>query len=121
LDAGKAILDLENICTVHDVFTVPNSFDIAHALGFVGALVKSLRIEWSGVTQSFLSFSSTAEKFAGNFFETSAEIAVTTRTPATTPPFTPAAQDGFRFVSEPTTTVTNFAQIGSERNGLFFS
>ncbi len=106
---------------MHDVFTVPNSFDIAHALGFVGAIVKSLRIEWSGITNSFLSFSSAAEKFAGDFFETSATIAVTTTTPATEPPFTPSPQDGFRFVSDPTTTVTNFAQIGRERNGLFFS
>jgi len=58
LEAGSAVLDLHNICEVHDVFTVPNSFDVTHALGFVGALVKSLRIEWSGVIQSFLNFSS---------------------------------------------------------------
>jgi hypothetical protein len=121
LDEGTAVLSLKNICSVFDSFTVANSLDIRHALGFVGAVVESLRVEWSGITKSFLSFSSTAEKFTGNFFETSAKIAVTTRTPATSPPFTPAVQDGFRFVSDPTTTVTNFAQIGSERNGLFFS
>jgi hypothetical protein len=121
LDAGSAVLDLHNVCEVHDVFTVPNSFDPAHALGFVGALVKSLRIEWSGVIQSFLNFSSSTEKFAGNFFQTSATIAVTTRTPATNPPFTPSAQDGFEFVADPATTVTGFAQIGMERNGLLFT
>ena len=121
LDAGNAVLDLHDICEVHDVFTVPNSFDVTHALGFVGAVVKSLRIEWSGVIQSFLNFSSGAEKFAGNFFRTSATIAVTTRTPATSPPFTPSAQDGFEFVADPATTVTHFAQIGMERNGLLFS
>jgi hypothetical protein len=122
LDAGSAVLDLHNICEVHDVFTIPNSFDVTHALGFVGAVVKSLRIEWSGVIQSFLNFSSSTEKFAGNFFRTSAAtIAVTTSTPATNPPFTPSAQDGFEFVSDPATTVTNFAQIGMERNGLLFS
>jgi len=121
LDAGSAVLDLHNICEVHDVFTVPNSFDVTHALGFVGALVKSLRIEWSGVIQSFLNFSSSAENFAGNFFRTSATIAVTTSTPATSPPFTPSAQDGFEFVADPATTVTHFAQIGRERNGLLFT
>jgi hypothetical protein len=108
---------------VFDSFTVANSLDISHALGFVGAVVESLRVEWSGITKSFLSFKSTdpTSKFAGDFFETSATIAVTTRTPATQPPFTPAPQDGFRFVADPTTTVTNFAQIGKERNGSFFS
>jgi len=28
---------------------------------------------------------------------------------------------GFRFVSDPASTIVNFAQIGSERNGVFFS
>ena len=112
---------MKNICTVFDAFTVENSLDVAHPLGLVGALIKSLRIEWSGITASFSPFSSTAEKFAGDFFQTSATIAVTTTTPATEPPFTPTPQDGFRFVSDPTTTVTHFAQIGKERNGSFFS
>ena len=120
LQAGTATLNLQNTC-VHDVFTVPNSFDITHALGFVGAVIKSLQIQWSGVIQSFLNFSSSAEQFAGDFFQTSATIAVTTNTPATNPPFTPSPEDGFQFVADPTTTVTNFAQIGMERNGLFFS
>jgi hypothetical protein len=100
---------------------VPNSLDIAHALGFVGAVIKSLQIRWSGVMESFLNFSSSAEQFAGNFYQTSATISVTTNTPATSPPFTPSAQDGFQFVADPSTTVTNWAQIGKERNGLFFS
>ena len=34
LNAGTAQFNLHNTC-VHDVFTVPNSFDITHALGFV--------------------------------------------------------------------------------------
>jgi hypothetical protein len=121
LDAGTAVLDLKNICEVFDAFTVANSFDPAHALGFVGAVIESLRIEWSGIKRSVIGFSDSTNQFAGNFFETSATIAVTTRTPATTPPFTPTAQDGFRFVSDPTTSKTNFAQVGQERNGALFS
>ena len=31
-------------------------------------------------------------------------------------PFTPTAQDGFEFVADPKSTVTNFAQIGHEHN-----
>jgi hypothetical protein len=120
LDAGTATLNLHNIC-VHDVFTVPNSFDVTHAMGFVGAVIKLLQIQWSGVIESFLNFSSSAEQFAGNFYQTSATISLTTNTPATSQPFTPSAQDGFQFVADPSTTVTNWAQIGKERNGLFFS
>jgi hypothetical protein len=120
LHAGTATLNLQNTC-VHDVFTIGNSLDVAHPLGFVGAIIKSLQIQWNSVIQSFFNFSSSAEQFAGDFFQTSATITVTTNTPGTNPPFTPSAQDGFQFVADPTTTVTNFAQIGKERNGLFFS
>jgi hypothetical protein len=51
----------------------------------------------------------------------SVRLALTVTTPATISPFTPTPQHAFRFVSDPDTTVTNFAQIGRERNGLFFS
>jgi hypothetical protein len=43
------------------------------------------------------------------------------RTPHTKPPFTPAPQDGFQFVADPASTVSNFAQIGHESNGALFS
>ena len=36
--------------------------------------------------------------------------------PSTKHPFTPTAQDGFEFVADPKSTVTNFAQIGHENN-----
>ena len=47
-------------------------------------------------------------------------ISVTVNTPSTNPPFTPAPQDGFEFVADPTTTVSHFAQIGHENNGSLF-
>lgn len=120
-DEGVAVLRLENACDVFDAFEVLNSFDITHALGFVGGIINSLRIRWSGVTRSVPGFSDPINHFAGDFLETSAAIQVTATTPASQPPFTPTAQDGFRFIADPTTVIVNFAQIGKERNGAFFS
>jgi len=120
LNRGEAVLHIEDLCSIFDAFSVPNSFDPAHALGFVGAVVESLRIRWSGI-RNRVSFSNANTRFRGNYVEnTAATIAVTTRTPATRPPFTPQPRNGFRFVADPATTVTNFAQIGHENNGSLF-
>jgi len=119
LDDGEATLHLQNVCNVFDAFTVANSLSPAHALGFVSATINSLRIHWKGITKK-RSFSNAASRFAGDFVENSATIAVTTTTPPTKPPFTPAAQDGFQFVANPATTTSLFAQIGHERNGSLF-
>jgi len=119
LNAGEATLNLEHVCKVFDAFIVPNSFDPAHALGFVGATINSLRIHWQGISTK-RSFSN-GSTFRGNFIEiVAAPVSVTTTTPATKPPFTPSPQDGITFTSDPTTTVTNFAQIGQENNGSLF-
>lgn len=118
LNAGEAILHLENVCQVFDAFTVPNSLDPAHPLGLVSAMIESLRIHWKGIKTN-RSFSNGAT-FRGDFVETSATIEVTVTTPTTKPPFTPSPQDGFEFVADPTTTITNFAQIGHENNGSLF-
>lgn len=120
-DDAIAVLRLRNICAVFDAFEVLNSFDITHALGFVGGIINALHLRWSGVTRSVLGFSDPVNRFAGDFLETSAAIEVTATTPASQPPFTPAAQDGFRFVADPTTVKVNFAQIGKERNGALLS
>lgn len=127
MDQGTAVLHLKNLCTVFDAFTVCNSLGDgvpAHAMGFVGATINSLRLEWHGISQRFLSFKSTdpVNQFAGDFFKSSsASLEVTATTPATKPPFTPTAQDGFRFVGNPATVVVNFAQIGHEHKGVFFA
>jgi hypothetical protein len=111
---GTARLLVHNVCSVFDVFTVPNSFDLAHALGIFSAVIDSLDIKWSDVTRSVLGFSDATNKFRGDFFECSATIAVAVTTP-------PETAHGFHFESDPSTTVTNFAQFGIERNGTFFS
>jgi len=120
LDRGEATLHIENLCSIFDAFTVPNSFDPAHAMGFVGAILKSLRIQWSGIKKR-VSFSNATTRFRGDYVENiSANIEVTLKTPATVPPFTPTAKNGFHFVADPATTVTHFAQIGHENNGSLF-
>ena len=110
---GTAELLVHNVCSVFDVFTVPNSFDPKHALGIFSAIINSMKIEWSGVTRSVLGFSDATNKFRGDFFECSATIAVS----ATTPKHT---GHGFHFESDPAKTHTNFAQFGTEHNGVFF-
>ncbi len=114
LAGGTARLLAKNICSVFDAFTVPNSNSLGRPLGFASGIINSLDIEWSNVTQSFVGFSDPVDQFAGDFFQVSnVTIGVTATTPVST-------GHGFQFVSDPATTVVNFAQIGSERNGVFF-
>jgi hypothetical protein len=109
---GSAELLVHNVC-VFDVFIVPNSFDPAHALGIFSAVINSMKIEWSQVTRSVVGFSDSTNKFRGDFFECSATIAVSATTPKDT-------GHGFHFESDPATTLTTFAQFGTEHNGVFF-
>lgn len=119
LNKGEATLQLENACRVFDAFTVPSSLNPVHPLGLVSAVVRSLRIRWTGINKK-RSFNN-GTTFRGDFIESSAApIAVTVATPATKQPFTPSIQDGFEFIADPTTTVTHFAQIGHENNGALY-
>jgi len=110
---GRARLRVQNLCSVFDVFTVPNSLDPTHALGIFSAVIDSLTIEWSGVTHSRRGFSDPTNQFRGDFFECSATIDVSVTTP-------PETGHGFHFESDPATTHTDFAQFGVEHNGVFF-
>jgi hypothetical protein len=113
IKSGTAKLRANNICSVFDAFTIPNSFDVTHALGIFSAVIDSLKIDWSGVTRSVLGFSDSTSNFRGDFYECSAKIAVSVTTPVET-------GHGFHFESDPNTTVTNFAQFGTEQNGVYF-
>jgi len=117
----EASLRLRNV-PVFDAFTVPNSLNTFHPMGKVHAIINSLRIEWRGTTNR-RSHSDCVDAFRGNFFEDSATIEVSVTTPpapATACPPRPA-RNGFRFVSDPAhTTISHFAQIGREHNGVFF-
>jgi hypothetical protein len=113
LARGTADLHVRNICSVFDVFTVENSLTPTRPLGnIVSAVIESLDIHWSGVTRSILGFSDPVNQFSGDFFETSVSFRVAVITEKST-------GHGFRFVSSGITKI-DFAQIGRERNGVFF-
>jgi hypothetical protein len=122
LKEETASLHVRNVL-VFDGFTVPNALDPAHPAGHVNSIIDSLRIEWSGTTRAVHADNCTPNGFCGDFFEDRATIEVTATTPPTPAsacPVTPA-RNGFRFVSDPAeTTQTLFAQIGRERNGVFY-
>ena len=120
MDDEKASLHVKDVL-VFDVFTVPNSFDPDHPLGKVNAVFNSMRIEWSGTTRATSFSNCDPNAFHGDFLENSATIEVTVTTPAIPASDCPhrAARHGFRFVSNKTT-ASLFAQIGRERNGVFF-
>jgi hypothetical protein len=121
---GEALLSLRNV-DLFDAFTVPNSLDPSRPwMGKVpvSAKIDSLEIHWSGAptvscggTVSGFSgsdpTSKPADKFAGSFKETGSQISVSVTTLAST-------ADGFHFESTGTDS-SNYAQIGTERNGRF--
>jgi hypothetical protein len=111
LHRGRASLRVRNVC-VFDAFTVRNSLTLNHPDGIVGATIDSMHLAWSGVTREIPGFSAPVNGFAGDFVETAASIEVTVTTQN-------KDGHGFRFVSDATTAI-HFAQIGRERNGVFF-
>ena len=119
LDEGSASLRVKNMC-VYDAFTVPNSImGVNRPVNQVKGIIDSLEIEWSGIFSRDTA-NEPVNKMRGNFVENKARIAVT----ATTPKSAVTALSnghGFRFVSDPaSTSVSHFAEIGEERNGIYF-
>jgi hypothetical protein len=121
LSNGKASLHAKDIL-VFDGFTVPNALNPFHPGGHVNSIINSLRMEWNATVPR--SWTDCVDAFRGDFIEGSATIEVTATTPPTPASTCPArpARNGFRFVSDPaSTTISLFAQIGRERNGIFFN
>jgi len=76
-------------------------------------------MEWSGVISRDTA-NEPVNQMRGNFVENTAKIAVTATTPRTTVTALSNGH-GFRFVSDAAaTSVSNFAQIGQEQNGIYF-
>jgi hypothetical protein len=119
LDEGTASLHVENLC-VYDAFTVANSIlGVNRPVNQVKGIINSLKIDWSGVIQRDTANQS-MNKMRGRFVQNTARIAVTATTPKTMVT-TLSNGHGFRFVSNPpSTSVSNFAEIGQEWNGIYF-
>jgi len=82
-------------------------------------IIDSLDIEWSGILSTETA-NQPVNQMRGTFIENTARIAVTATTPRT---MVTALSNGhgFRFVSDPaSTSVSNFALIGLEQNGIYF-
>jgi hypothetical protein len=119
LDEGTASLHVRNMC-VYDAFTVPNSaMGVNRAVNQVQGIIDSLDIEWSGILKRDVA-NQPVNKMRGTFVENTARIEVTATTPMTVVTSLSNGH-GFRFVSNPaSTSVSNFAQIGQESNGVYF-
>jgi hypothetical protein len=119
LDAGTASLHARNLC-VYDAFTVANSVQgVNRAVNQVKGIINSLDMNWSGIIKRD-SANEPVNLMRGNFVENTATIAVTATTPFT---MVTALSNGhgFKFVSDPaSTSISNFAQIGQEFNGVFY-
>ena len=122
--AETASLQVKNVL-VFDGFDVPNALNTFHPEGHVNSILNSLKMTWSGTIQHRSYSNCDPNAFRGDFFEDLATIEVTATTPpvpARDCPVTPA-RHGFRFVSDPAdkgTTTVHFAQIGREKNGVFY-
>jgi hypothetical protein len=119
LDAGTASLHVKNLC-LYDAFTVANSIQgVNRPVNQVKGIFNSLDMEWSGIIKRDTA-NQPVNKMRGSFVENTATIAVVATTPIT---IVTALSNGhgFRFVSDPaSTSVSNFAQIGREQNGVFY-
>ena len=119
LDDGSASLHVENL-RVYDAFTVGNSIaGVNRPVNLVKGVVDSLEIKWSGILASD-SANQPVNKMRGNFVVNTARIAVTATTPRTAVTALSNGH-GFRFVSDKaSTSISHFAEIGQERNGVFY-
>jgi hypothetical protein len=119
LDDGSATLHVENMC-VYDAFTVANSIaGVNRTVNQVKGIINSLHIEWSGVIERDAA-NEPVNQMRGMFVQNTARISVTATTPKTAVTSLSNGH-GFRFVSDPaSTSVSHFAQIGQEQNGIFF-
>ena len=102
-EAGEATLiaDLD----LADYTSIPNSF----ALGAGVPAEVTYEVRWTGPIARDISVRDTANGFRGQFPENTATLAWS------------ASRAGFKFISDSADTSTSvFAQLGRERNGVFF-
>jgi hypothetical protein len=101
--AGEATLIAD--IDVLDYTKIPNSL----ALGPAVPAAVTYDLEWSGPIARDINVRDTTNRFRGRFLENKAALAWS------------ASRAGFKFVSDSADTSTSvFAQLGRERNGLFF-
>jgi hypothetical protein len=102
--AGTARLRVNNLA-IRDYTNIPNAL----ALGNFVAATVSFEVIWSGPVTRRVRVRDATNGFAGEFVENKASLRWS------------ATETGFRFESDPPrTSISVFAEIGHERNGIFF-
>jgi hypothetical protein len=104
LDAGTASIQVSDL-DLEDYFTIANALQDGPS---VDATV-SYEVHWSGVT-SQSRVRNVEQGYTGLFLTTGATVR-----------WTGSNAQGFQYASSDTGQIVNFAQIGHERNGVFFS
>lgn len=105
---------------MYDAFTVANSImGVNRTVNQVKGIINSLHIDWVGILAT-ASANEPVNMMRGTFIQNTAKIVVTATTPRTAVT-AKSNGHGFRFVSDPaSSSVSNFAQIGQEQNGVFY-
>jgi hypothetical protein len=104
LEDATASMNLSEV-EIRDFFTIPNALMRGKSVHADA----SFNLQWSGVKKR-VQTSDATNQFAGSYIEDTATLAWS------------AEEEGFKFVSDPAdTSTTLFAEIGHERNGVFFN
>jgi len=101
---GSVVLDLSNVALA-DYGTVANFFMGKPSI----PSTLNLRIEWSGNALEEQVFHSETDNFEARLRKTTVSVTASASTPST----------GFSFSNDVSTTMTEYAVVGSERNGSF--
>ena len=112
-DAVQIDLRAQTAAFAYDSLAIPDFGNFVNAITAATAQpgVATFTVRWSGTTNK-VAVRNPTQGFEGLFFQDTASIEFTVASPA---------QNNFTFTSDPAaTSVSLFAQIGTERNGVFF-
>jgi len=112
-DAVQVNLKAQIASYAYESLAIPDfgNFVNAVTVGTSNPGVATFNVQWSGTT-TMAAVRNPAQTFEGTFFQDTATIEFNVASPV---------QNNFTFKSDPANTSTSlFAQIGLERNGVFF-
>jgi hypothetical protein len=111
-DEGQATLGFKDVA-LNDWITLANSLSNGQALGPAIPAKMSATLKWQGITRRVNDVEDTVNGFGGDFIENGATLTVSTE-----------GDDGTTFSGQGDTATAglfgNFAEIGREKNGVFF-
>jgi len=109
LEEGTASLHVRRL-SLFDFFNITNALFHNQNPVNIPATV-SFKVDWIGPVTNRVSLTNTEHRFKGTFLTNRARME-----------WSAHRSDGFKFVSDPAaTSMSVFAEIGRDRNGVFFS